>query len=197
MAPTIEDSYVDHKKSVSTQSSCSSRPESMSAWMHNGKSSLLDYVLRKDRRVFLTLDFDAQILCIHKSTPLSFEDILAVEFLPGPHRSSSSLLDGKEASRCHLPSWRAPKTITQANTPATGFLLTTMSGKKIRLTCSSVEECTRWVAALQIAVKGGQTTSRQDSATLLSTLAAASHQPEVRTFKAKSRKRPMPLELDI
>jgi hypothetical protein len=150
---------------------------------------VLDRVLQKDCRLYLTLDFETQILCVHTRAPVSFQDIEHVELLPMPpcskvfamdtaftdSRKESSFTAG--ASRRRSLSWSGPralvgglsaKALPSFQRAPHGFTLKCRGQKKLCLRCSSAEESQCWAEALQSAIKQAQTRPDMTHKTLLS-----------------------------
>lgn len=139
MAPVMIDPLVF--SSQSSKSSADSR-QTLSAWMRKG--GMLNRTLTRDSRLYLTLDFKTQILCVHTSTPVPFEDIQEVE--PLLARRSDLMEECSSRSLSKLPSclpWGHKQN---------GFTLKVQGCKTMTLLCSSSAEAMKWVAALRQAM---------------------------------------------
>lgn len=141
----------------------------LSTWMSKGKGGMLNRVLAREKRLYLTLDFNTQILCIHTSAPVAFQDILEVAPLGSPQR---------EANENCAPAGTGCNAYTNVDASATkiscfpwshshtGMTLHVKGGKKQSLYCSSAAEASCWIAALRRAMSEATPSKEQDESSL-------------------------------
>jgi len=127
---------------------------------------MLSRALSRDNRLYLTLDFNAQILCIHRSQPVPFKDILEVEPLLARRRQASQdctlLRTGSceiaNEDMCECSASRSSRKLARSSFSLSwgqkqdGFTLRVRGCKKMCLYCSSAEESAQWIAALRQAI---------------------------------------------
>jgi len=169
--------------------------------------------LRRDSRLYLTIDFKSQVLCIHTSTPVPFQDILQVEPLLATSRSacrsachadciedsegstapsiastSASTSSSHSLSKSSLSLSSVASTLSVPSLPWSqwqhGFVLQTKGSKELTLRCASAAEAAQWVTALHQAMYDAKVTARTQASRKASDDAMwAVHSPSQRTIE--------------
>mmetsp|Transcript_109334 Transcript_109334/g.193640 ORF Transcript_109334/g.193640 Transcript_109334/m.193640 type:complete len:255 (+) Transcript_109334:55-819(+) len=165
---------------ISTEDGAFGRRRSpLSGWMRLQSRGLLASMVRRSPRVYVTLDFESQILCVDRWTPVRFQDLKQVEPLT---KSSESIGDFSSMGESSTTSLRSSTSgLATYSSPSTrpnslgassrvsrlllgggcgvaekyGFVLQTVD-RKMTCFCSSELEADEWVVRLREAMSSKQ-----------------------------------------